>query len=217
MAPVAVHPLLPEVRRAGVVAVLRAASVEVALRAVDAVVRGGVSAVEVTYSTPDVATVLAELARRFGSDVILGAGTLTTSAQVIESSEAGAQFLVSPGFDTDVVTAMSTTGRLTMVGGFTPTEVQRLARSDVDVVKLFPGSLGGPAMLRALRGPFPDLVYVPTGGVTESNLGDWFEAGALAVGAGGELIPRDALAREDYAAVTERAVRFIRALVATRG
>lgn len=211
------HPLLDEVRRAGVVAVLRAPSVEVALHAVDAVVRGGVTAIEVTYSTPEVTTVLAELSRRFGDDVVLGAGTLTTSAQVRESSEAGARFLVSPGFDADVVAAMHTTGALTMVGGFTPTEVQNLARSGVDVVKLFPGSLGGPGMLRALRGPFPDLVYVPTGGVNETNLADWFAAGALAVGAGSELIPKDALATGDYDAVTQRAVRFVRALVAARG
>lgn len=211
------HPLLEDVRRAGVVAVLRAPSVEVALHAVDAVVRGGVTAIEVTYSTPEVTTVLAELARRFGDDVVLGAGTLTTPAQVCESSQAGARFLVSPGFDADVVAAMRTTGGLTMVGGFTPTEVQNLARSGVDVVKLFPGSLGGPATLRALRGPFPDLVYVPTGGVNEANLADWFAAGALAIGAGSELIPKDALATGDYDAITRRATRFVRALVAARG
>lgn len=211
------HPLLEDVRRAGVVAVLRAPSVEVALHAVDAVVRGGVTAIEVTYSTPEVTTVLAELARRFGDDVVLGAGTLTTPAQVRESSQAGARFLVSPGFDADVVAAMRTTGGLTMVGGFTPTEVQNLARSGVDVVKLFPGSLGGPATLRALRGPFPDLVYVPTGGVNEANLADWFAAGALAVGAGSELIPKDALATGDYDAITRRATQFVRALVAARG
>lgn len=211
------HPLIDDIRRAGVVAVLRAANVEVALRAVDAVVRGGVTAIEVTYSTPEVTTVLAELALRFGDEIVLGAGTLTTPAQVRESSEAGARFLVSPGFDADVVAAMHTTERLTVVGGFTPTEVQNLARWDVDVVKLFPGSLGGPGTLRALRGPFPDLRYLPTGGVSEANLADWFAAGALAVGAGSELIPRDALDAGDYDAITQRAARFVRALVSARG
>ncbi len=210
------HPLLTDLGRAGVVAVLRAPDVDSALAAVDALARGGITAIEVTYSTPDVATVLSTIRARFGDALVLGAGTLTTPAQVAEAHEAGARFLVSPGFDTEVAAAMTATGCLTMVGGFTPTEVQRLARTSVDVVKLFPGSVGGPALLRALRAPFPDLVYVPTGGVDEHNLGDWLAAGALAVGAGGELVPRDALLRGDVEDITARARRFVQALERAR-
>ncbi len=211
------HPLLSALGDAGVIATLRAPSPAAAHGAVEALLRGGVRAIEITYSTPDAGTVIADLAGRYGEEIVLGAGTLTTPEQVHEASRAGAAFLVSPGYDPDVVEAVATTGRLSMIGGYTPTEVQHLARIGVDVVKLFPGSLGGPALLRALRGPFPDLAYIPTGGVSPSNLAAWFEAGALAVGAGGELVPRDALARGDFGRITELARSFMGALAAVRG
>ncbi len=210
------HPLLSVLAEAGVIATLRAPSPATAHAAVGALLRGGVRAIEITYTTPHAGAVIADLAARYGEEIMLGAGTLTTPDQVHEASEAGAAFLVSPGYDADVVEAVAATGRLSMIGGFTPTEVQHLARIGVDVVKLFPGSLGGPALLKALRGPFPDLAYIPTGGVSDTNLAAWFEAGALAVGAGSELVPRDALAHGDLDQITELARRFVRALAAVR-
>lgn len=210
------HPLLSLLAEAGVIATLRAPSPAAAHAAVSALLRGGVRAIEITYTTPHAGAVIADLAARYGEEILLGAGTLTTPDQVREASDAGAAFLVSPGYDADVVEAVLATRRLSMIGGFTPTEVMRLARIGVDVVKLFPGSLGGPGLLRALRGPFPDLDYIPTGGVSDTNLAAWLEAGALAVGAGSELIPRDALARGDLEQITEQARRFMRAFAAVR-
>jgi len=209
--------LLAELTEAGIIATLRAPSRDAARMAVDALVAGGVTAIEVTYSTPDVVAVLTELSQAFGDTILLGVGTLTTPEQVRESHAAGARFFVSPGFDADVYAAIREVGGFAMIGGFTATEVQGLAKHAVDVVKFFPGSLGGPGALKALRGPFPGLVYIPTGGVNAANLGEWLAAGATAVGAGSELIPAAALASGDGATITAKAVEFVAALRAARG
>ena len=210
------HHLLPAIREAGVIATLRAPSPEAAYGAVEALVRGGVTAIEVTYSTPDAGTVISELADRFGDSIVLGAGTLTTREQVVEASTSGARFLVSPGFDEEVFNAIVATGAMSMIGGFTPTEVQNLAKRGTEVVKFFPGSLGGPPALKALRGPFPLLTYIPTGGVNAQNLGEWLEAGAVAVGAGSELLPSAALLQGDFEAIEALARQFMAALADAR-
>jgi len=210
------HHLLSELSEAGIIATLRAPHREAALGAVEALLAGGIRAVEVTYTTPNAGEVIAELNEKYGDSVILGAGTLTTVEQVQEAAAAGAKFFVSPGFDAEVYDAIVATGGLSMMGGFTATEVQWLAKKQVDVVKFFPGSLGGPSALKALRGPFPHLTYVPTGGVSADNIGDWLVAGAAAVGAGGELIPAAALASGDFSAISAKAVEFVKALERAR-
>ncbi|WP_210495699.1 bifunctional 4-hydroxy-2-oxoglutarate aldolase/2-dehydro-3-deoxy-phosphogluconate aldolase [Patulibacter sp. SYSU D01012] len=208
--------VLDDLRDAGVIATLRAPSTAAALGAVEALLAGGLRAVEVTYTTPNVPEVLRALKERHGDDVLLGAGTLLDPHQAAEAAEAGAEYLVSPGLDDELVAAMRATGTVTMGGAMTPTEVMRARRLGVDVVKLFPGALGGPAHLKALRAPLPDLAYMPTGGVSADNLHEWFAAGAIAVGAGGELCPAAALASGDFDAVRERAERFAAALAACR-
>jgi 2-dehydro-3-deoxyphosphogluconate aldolase / (4S)-4-hydroxy-2-oxoglutarate aldolase len=206
------HPLVPLIRDAGVIATLRAPSTEAAYLAVDSLVAAEVVAIEVTYSTPDAASVIAGIDARFGGAIVLGAGTVTSAAQVAEASDAGARFLVSPGFDQVVFHAIVATERMSMVGAFTPTEVQNLAKQAVDIVKFFPGSIGGPTALKALRGPFPDLRYVPTGGVSAATIGAWLAAGAIAVGAGSELLPPAALRELDGSAITAAAKGFMAAL-----
>ncbi|PZR55326.1 2-dehydro-3-deoxyphosphogluconate aldolase [Xylanimonas oleitrophica] len=210
------HPLLPAVTEAGVIATLRAPDADSASFAVETLVDAGVTAVEITYTTPGAGVVITEVARRFGDAVLVGAGTVTRADQVHEAAEAGARFLVSPGLDEAVLAAMRQTAALTMVGGFTPTEVQRLAALEVDVVKLFPGSLGGPGVLRALRGPFPDLVYVPTGGVSVDNVAAWFAAGAAAVGAASELAPAAAIRDRDAQTLRANAAAFLTAVAQAR-
>ena len=210
------HALLPSIADAGIIATLRAPNADAAYGAVEALVTGGITAIEVTYTTPGAGAVIAGLAERFGDAIILGAGTLTTVEQVEESAASGAVFFVSPGLDDDVFEAIVATGGLSMIGGFTATEVQRLAKLGADVVKFFPGSLGGPAALKAIRGPFPSLTYIPTGGVNATNLGDWFAAGAVAVGAGSDLIPAAALVDGDFAKIEALARSFVDALAAAR-
>lgn len=208
---------LARARTTGILAVLRAPSPELALEASEAIIRGGVSGIEVTFSTPDAPAVVRELIARHGDAAYIGAGTVTTAEQATQAADAGAAFLVSPGTLPDLTRAMLDTGRVVMTGAMTPTEVMGALELGVDVVKIFPASLGGPSYLGALRGPFPDAPLMPTGGVKPDNLADWFAAGAVAVGAGGDLANGTAIANADWADIEERAARFAAALAATRG
>ena len=203
---------LDQLARTPIIAVLRAPTAEAALGAVDALVAGGVTGIEITYSTPEPAAVIREIARRHGASVYLGAGTITRSDQAAEVADAGAQFLVSPGSVPDVAAAMLATGRVTMLGALTPTEIMVAQNLGAHVVKLFPASLGGPSYLKALRGPFPDAVLMPTGGVNPGNLAEWFAAGAVAVGAGGDLVSSAAIAAGEWLTITESARAFVAAL-----
>lgn len=207
---------LAHARTTGILAVLRAPSPELALEASEAIIRGGVSGIEVTFSTPDAPAVIRELIARHGDAAYIGAGTVTTAEQATQAADAGAAFLVSPGTLPDLTRAMLDTGRVVMTGAMTPTEVMGALELGVDVVKIFPASLGGPSYLGALRGPFPDAPLMPTGGVKPDNLADWFAAGAVAVGAGGDLANGAAIANADWADIEERAARFAAALAATR-
>jgi 2-dehydro-3-deoxyphosphogluconate aldolase/(4S)-4-hydroxy-2-oxoglutarate aldolase len=191
-----------------VLAVLRAPSAESALKAAEALVDGGVTGLEITYSTPDAPAVIRALNDKYGDRIYLGAGTVTTAEQANQAADAGARFLVSPGTRENLTAAMKATGLTVMTGALTPSEVMAAVEYGSDVVKIFPASLGGPAFLRALRGPFPDVPLMPTGGVSPENIGDWFAAGAIAVGAGSDLVSSAALASEDWAAITRRAEMF---------
>lgn len=204
------------IRAIGVVAVLRGPSPELTVEAVRALVAGGVTGIEITYTTPEAATVVRSLAEEFGDGIVLGMGTLTEPAQAAEAQTAGAQFLVSPHCDDALAAAMRSTGLPLMMGALTPAEVVRSRRLGSDVVKLFPGSLGGPAYLRALRGPLPDIPIMPTGGVSRDNLVDWFRAGAVAVGAGSELCPKELMTTGNFKAVSGIAAEFVAAVKAAR-
>jgi len=208
---------LARARATGVLAVLRAPSPEQALDAAEAIIRGGVTGIEVTYSTPDAPAVIRELVSRHGDAAYVGAGTVTTVEQATAAADAGAEFLVSPGTLPDLTRAMLDTGRVVMTGAMTPTEVMGALALGVDVVKIFPASLGGPAYLGALRGPFPDAPLMPTGGVKPDNLAEWFAAGAAAVGAGGDLANSASIKTGDWADLTARAQAFAAALSAVRG
>lgn len=208
---------LDRARSTGVLAVLRAPSPELALEASEAIIRGGVTGIEVTFSTPDAPGVIRELIARHGDAAHIGAGTVTTVDQAEAAADAGAEFLVSPGTLPALTRAMLDTGRVVMTGAMTPTEVMGALELGVDVVKIFPASLGGPSYLGALRGPFPDAPLMPTGGVTPDNLADWFGAGAVAVGAGGDLANGASIAASDWADIEQRSARFAASLAAARG
>lgn len=199
-------------RRTGVIAVLRAPDAVRALRTVDALVAGGVTGIEVTYTTPDTADVIRTALDRYADSALIGAGTITKSSQAREAADAGARFLVTPGTRPEVAQAVVATAVPAMFGAFTASEVMTAIELDATAVKLFPAGLGGPELLRALRGPFPDVPIVPTGGVRPDNLSTWLEAGALAVGAGGELCSATAIARDDWDEIERRARAFSAAL-----
>ncbi|NWF69165.1 MAG: bifunctional 4-hydroxy-2-oxoglutarate aldolase/2-dehydro-3-deoxy-phosphogluconate aldolase [Chloroflexi bacterium] len=200
----------------GLVAVIRGPSVDGTLRLVEALVKGGVTGIEITFTTPNALEVTNKLRAAFGDAILLGMGTLVEPAQAQQALDAGATFLVSPHTEAELARAMTATGLPTMLGALTPTEVMLAKRLGSDVIKLFPGSLTGPAYVKALKGPFPDLLIMPTGGVSAENVKEWFAAGVYAVGAGSELCPPQLIKEGRFDELQARAERFAQAVRAAR-
>jgi 2-dehydro-3-deoxyphosphogluconate aldolase / (4S)-4-hydroxy-2-oxoglutarate aldolase len=208
---------LATLRDVGIIPVIRADSADAALAVVEALTGAGLAVVEITMTVPGAIDVISSVAKRFGDRVLVGAGTVTDAATTQRAVDAGATFIVTPCLVPDVIDAARRADVAVLPGALTPTEVFEAHRRGGDMVKVFPTqSVGGAAYLRALRGPFPKIPLVPTGGVTLDNVRDLFDAGAAAVGVGGELISRDALARRDYAAIGALAGQFLGAVRAAR-
>lgn len=207
---------LARIQEIGLLAVIRGPSQALTLKMVEALVQGGVLGIEITYTTPNAAEVVKDLDRRFGDEIVLGMGTLTQPAQAAEARAAGARFLVSPHTETALAQAMVATGLPVMLGALTPSEVVQASRLGADVIKVFPGSLVGPGYLKALQGPFPTIKMMPTGGVSIDNVADWFAAGAIAVGAGGELCPTAWAKEGRFEDIVNRAREFVGAVQVAR-
>ncbi len=208
--------ILTRIKDLGVLAVIRGPSAGLTVQMVAALVAGGVKGIEITYSTPDAEAVVAALAKQYGDDIVLGMGTLTETSQVASAKAAGARFLVSPVCDAELVKAMAGSGLLSMAGALTPTEVLQAYRLGADVVKIFPGSLGGPAYVKALKGPFPYIPMMPTGGVSAANVADWFAAGVVGVGAGSELCPPQLAKEGKFDEISRRAAEFVKVINSAR-
>jgi 2-dehydro-3-deoxyphosphogluconate aldolase/(4S)-4-hydroxy-2-oxoglutarate aldolase len=204
--------ILKRVGELGLVAVIRGPSPELTMKMVEALVTGGVGGIEITYSTPRAEEVVRALNQAFGDRIVLGMGTLTEPRQAQEAMEAGAKFLVSPICEPELGKAMLSTGLAVMIGALTPTEVYQAYRLGSDVVKIFPGSLVGPAYIKALKGPFPYIAMMPTGGVSAANAGDWFAAGVFGVGAGSELCPPNLAKEGRFDEITMKAREFVQAV-----
>jgi 2-dehydro-3-deoxyphosphogluconate aldolase/(4S)-4-hydroxy-2-oxoglutarate aldolase len=207
---------LKKISELGLVAVIRGPSPELTVKMVEALAAGGVQGIEITYTTPDAEGVVRLLDQRFGEGIVLGMGTLTRPEQAQSAKAAGAKFLVCPHCEPDLARAMVASGLAAMVGALTPTEVELAYRLGSDVVKIFPGSLVGPAYIKALKGPFPSIPMMPTGGVSIENVGDWFAAGVVAVGAGSELCPPQWAKEGRFAEITKRASEFCAAVEIAR-
>ncbi|WP_437682369.1 bifunctional 4-hydroxy-2-oxoglutarate aldolase/2-dehydro-3-deoxy-phosphogluconate aldolase [Sorangium sp. So ce131] len=201
----------------GVVPVVRAASGDLAVRAARALRAGGIEVVEITMTVPDALAVVHEIASRMGSHVLVGAGTVLSADAARGCIEAGAQFIVSPGLDLEVIRATHDLGKPVFPGALTPTEVITAWKAGADAVKVFPCSaMGGAKYLRALRGPLPDVKVMPTGGVNLTTARDFIEAGAVALGVGGELVDTEALEAGKDEVLTDRAREFLSIVKAAR-
>lgn len=201
------------IEQVGVVPVVRVASAALAVRACEALLAGGVSVLEITLTVPDALDVVSSLARRFAGRAVVGAGTVLDARQVEACIDAGAAFIVSPGFDAATVQAARARGVAVIPGALTPTEVLNAIRAGAEMVKIFPCSaVGGPSYIRALRGPMPDAKFLPTGGVTLETAPAYVEAGAVAVGMGSELLDVAALAAGSDSLITERARQLVAAI-----
>jgi 2-dehydro-3-deoxyphosphogluconate aldolase/(4S)-4-hydroxy-2-oxoglutarate aldolase len=207
---------LQRIKDLGLVAVLRGPSPELTVQMVAALVAGGVKGIEITYSTPNAPQVVHSLASQFGDEIVLGMGTLTRPEQALEAQQASAAFLVSPHCNETLAKAMVQTGLVVMVGALTPTEVFNAYQFGSDIVKVFPGALVGPSYFKSLRGPYPHIPLMPTGGVSVDNVAEWFASGAVAVGAGSELCPPQWAKEGRFDAITRRAREFVAAVQAAR-
>lgn len=195
-------------QESGVIAIMRARSSDQLLDAAEAVHAGGVIAIEVTLTTPGALDVIREATQRYGDSVLFGAGTVLDPESARAAILAGAQFVVAPSVSRATIEVCRRYGVPVMPGAFTPTEIVSAWQAGADYVKVFPASVGGPGLIKALRGPLPQVRLIPVGGVDLTNTADFVRAGADVVGVGGELINQKLLDARDFATITETAARF---------
>jgi 2-dehydro-3-deoxyphosphogluconate aldolase / (4S)-4-hydroxy-2-oxoglutarate aldolase len=201
----------------GIVPVVRAATVEDATRAVEAICAGGIPILEITMTVPNATAVIRHVMREYGNTALIGAGTVTTAEQADQCIRAGAEFLVSPGLSFPVLAVAQACAKLAIPGALTPTELMHAHDNGAKLIKVFPcGNVGGPKYLRSLKAPFPHAALIPTGGVNASNAADYIAAGAFALGVGGDLANAAALRAGDLAKITQAARELVQAVHGAR-
>lgn len=208
---------LGRIREVGLVPIVRTPSAEDAFRAAEAILSGGIGIAEITMTVPDALQVLERVAKRFGDQVLLGAGTILDGKSCEAAIAAGAEFIVTPSLQFDVIETAKRLNKTCFPGALTPTEVLAAWRAGADMVKIFPcGPVGGPQYIKALKGPFPYIDYVPTGGVTLETTPQYIRAGAAAVAVGGELVDLKALKAGKVETIVSNARKFLEAVRAGR-
>jgi len=197
--------IITRIKESGLVAVVRAQSGEDAIKIAEACIEGGVAAIELTFTVPMVHKIIEQMALRYTKDeIILGAGTVLDPETARIAMLSGAQYIVSPSLNLDTVKLCNRYRVLVMPGVVTPAEGIAAMEAGADILKVFPGELFGPKIIRAFKGPLPQAQLLPTGGVDPSNVGEWIKAGAVAVGAG------SALTKGDYTQIVAAAKTFIK-------
>ncbi|HMD75882.1 MAG TPA: bifunctional 4-hydroxy-2-oxoglutarate aldolase/2-dehydro-3-deoxy-phosphogluconate aldolase [Terracidiphilus sp.] len=205
------------IERVGLIPVLRARSAAQAHAVVKAMIAGGVTVVEITMTVPGALDVLKELKREYGAKLLLGSGTVTTAAQARATIEAGAEFVVSPSLHPEVISETKRSGKLSIPGALTPTEVITAWEAGADYVKIFPCSaVGGASYLKSLLAPFPHLKLIPTGGVTLETAESFLRAGARALGVGSDLVNLAAIEAGRPETITETARAYLKLLAQVR-
>ncbi len=192
----------------GIVAVVRADSGELLARVVKALAEGGVIAAEITFTVPDAVDVIKQVRREVGDAVVLGAGTVLDPETARAALLAGAEYIVSPAVNVEVIRLCRRYDKVIMPGAFTPTEVITAWEAGADVVKIFPAEVGGPSYLKALRGPLPQIRMMPTGGVDLNTAESFLKAGACCLGVGGSLVEPKAVASGDFARLRDLASQY---------
>lgn len=208
---------IEKIAEIGIIPVVRASSPDEARQAIEAIHRGGIAIIEITMTVPDATTIIREVSRHYGNKVLTGAGTVTTAKQAEACLAAGAEFLVSPGLSFAVLRAAEAAGKLAIPGALTPTDVMAATDAGAKLIKVFPcGSVGGPKYLKALLAPFPELRFVPTGGVNLSNAAEYIAAGAFALGVGADLVDLVALRNNQPQKISDTARTLVDAVQLAR-
>ena len=205
------------IREVGLVPIVRAPSAEDAIHAAEAIVAGGIGIAEITMTVPGALKVMEAVAQRYGAKVLLGAGTILDPETCRAAMLAGAEFIVTPALDVRVIAVARRYSKPIIPGALTPTEVVTAWQAGADMVKIFPcGPVGGPRYIKALKGPFPQIDFVPTGGVNLETTPEFIKAGAAAVAVGTELVDVKALREGRLDTVTSNARKFVEAVRAAR-
>lgn len=200
---------LEQIRKTGIIAIMRAQSSDQLLTAADAIRRGGATVIEVTMTTPGALAVIAEASARYGEDVLFGAGSVLDAETARSAILAGAGFIVAPTLNLQMVALCNRYGVPVVPGCYTPTEMLTAWEAGADMVKLFPASIGGPDLVKAILAPLPQLQIVPVGGVDLDNAADFIRKGAAALGVGSSLINQKLLDAGDMEELTRRAAAFV--------
>ncbi|MGA9624969.1 MAG: bifunctional 4-hydroxy-2-oxoglutarate aldolase/2-dehydro-3-deoxy-phosphogluconate aldolase [Bryobacteraceae bacterium] len=201
----------------GIVPIVRTSSAEGAIQAVEAIYAGGVRAAEITMTVPGAIHALEKLADRFGGKLILGAGTVLDPETARACMLAGAEFFVTPSLRLSTIEMAKRYSKVICPGALTPTEVLTAWEAGADVVKIFPcGNVGGPKYIKALKGPFPQIEMIPTGGVNLETTGDFLKAGACAVAVGGELVDAKSVQEGRFDIIENRARQYLAAIAKAR-
>jgi 2-dehydro-3-deoxyphosphogluconate aldolase / (4S)-4-hydroxy-2-oxoglutarate aldolase len=209
---------LNTIREVGLVPIVRTPFPEDALRAAEAIITGNIGIAEITMTVPNAIHVMEQVAERYGDRVLLGAGTILDAESCRAALLAGAQFIVTPSVDLRVIEMARRYSKPCFPGALTPTEVVTAWQAGADMVKIFPcGPVGGPQYIKALKGPFPQIEFVPTGGVNLETTPQFIKAGASAVAVGSELVDLKALREGRLEAITARAQQFLEAVRTARG
>ena len=208
---------LKMLRDVGLVPVIRAKSADVLIDVARAILAGGIPVVEVTMSVPGAIDGIRRIVQTFGTDLLVGVGTVTKPEQVEEAVAAGAEFVVGPVLVPEVVAATRQRGKVSIPGAYTPTEIFQAHQLGADIIKVFPASLGGPAYFKALLAPMPYLKLMPTGGVDLSSVGAFLKAGAVTLGAGAALVDARAIETRNWALLTDLARKFREEVKKARG
>jgi 2-dehydro-3-deoxyphosphogluconate aldolase/(4S)-4-hydroxy-2-oxoglutarate aldolase len=210
--------ILARIREIGLVPVVRAATADEALRVADAIRAGGVPILEITLTVPGALSVIEQVAKRFGADVLLGAGTVLDAEAARACVQAGAQFVVSPATDAATIAWCRSADVPVFPGALTPTEVLAAWSAGADAVKIFPcGAVGGPSYIKSLKAPLPQIEMIPTGGVSLKTAADFIAAGALALGVGADLADTQAIRDGNASQVTDKAREYLRIVQGARG
>jgi len=202
----------------GLVPVIRVTSAAEAIDVSDAIKEGGVSFIEITMSVPGAIDVIKELTKKYKDEIIMGAGTVLDTETGRAALLAGAQFIVSPILNLDLIHLAHRYSALVIPGTMSPTEILTAWNAGADMVKVFPAAqLGGPEYIKAVRGPLPQILLVPTGGVNLQNAGAFIKAGAAALGVGGELVDKKAIQEKKFNIITENTKAFLKTIREARG
>lgn len=208
---------LRRILEGGIVAVVRAESGESLVKVVRALAEGGVTAAEITFTVPGALEVIQQVRRELGDTVVLGAGTVLDPETARAALLAGAEYIVAPSLNVDVIRLCRRYDKVVMPGAFTPTEVVAAWEAGADVVKVFPADVGGPPYLKALKGPLPQIRLMPTGGVDLNTAEAFLKAGACCLGVGGSLVEPKAVALGDFARLRDLAAQYVAIVKKFRG